>query len=851
MADALSEQTEAAFDAANEVPQRGALAREDDESLLVMKPEEAARTMMREWDDSWKDIANIAEQWKVNKARSEGYTGVTLVKRENRSEAHIPLGARKAVQGMNKAARLCRAVGSAIWNDPPKADATPAGDDDEDRDAAETSTRVLNDVCSEGNLDYPLAGRTAWDRGSDFGSGFLRIWVDETGGGRMPKEIQASPEAVSPDDPFPNGDDCEPILRYVTPDGQFTDDKSQADHVWLPKVKREILTGKHVRFIPFNGTTDIWDADGAQIGAARSLGELKRQFPELREWPADRIAKLVTTRPQHFNDLLPSGKKDPNADPSKDESMCFVLTRFHVQSPKYPKGCYVIAAGKDEILYRGPWYDELHDEPLDIPLTQFKHFAEEGNPYGNALMTNLGPGNEVRAQMVASWLEHLDRFNNRRLFVPLTSTLQAHQLQSPTGTPIPILPGGEPKYEEIPDFPVITEKMLAFASAEMDDESRLQQVGQGLNPAGVKSGLHANAIREQVQIGLSDLRENTERGLVRGWRIILQQIRAFFTQPQQIRWMGNDGAYKVDRWSNADLGGTKDVRIQRGTFTGLSPIGKANSVFEYIQAGIPINPMDVQHLLEGQVGAQLGLQDNPHRLRVKRQIAEWEEGPPDGWAPPPPMVDQMTGQPIPGSDPYLVKIWEPRPQDAMPDAAQIRVYELARAMAGTTYSRWPREWRMGIDQAFELAKQASQILTAEAVQKMQQELQKTKEALNKAEGAIKTSVAVKMADLDPFQTQAVMQQVGLPVPESTLPPPLDPRDELVVKSGLEMDKHKLSTAADLEKTKLTLEAQPKEQPKPQARASQPPAAQPVVRSPRKPKDDRVSAAIGKLKGGKK
>lgn len=807
----FNEGTDEVFDPTNVVPVKGAAQPPADEtSLMTMPKADAVREMMKDWDASWKDIKSISEQWRVNKARNDGYTGVSIIKRQDKNEAYIPLNARKGVSGLNKAARLCRAVVSAIFTDPAKAEATPAGDDDEDRDAAETSTRVLADLCSEGNLDYNLASRDASDLGSIYGSGFVRFWVDETGGGWVPKEAETDTAAAS-----------DTVLQYVTADGQLTEDRMAADRVWQPRVKREILTGKHVRFIPFHGTRDIWEADGVMIGAARSLGELKRMFPEIRKWDADRLAKLVTTRPQHFNELLPYGKKDTTSqDPTKDESMCFVLTRFHVQSPKYPEGAYLLAAGTDEMLYRGKWFDETHAEPLDIPITQLKQLTEEGNPYGVGLMEQLGPGNEIRAQMIGSWLEHLDRFNNRRIFVPMTSTLQAQQLQSPTGTPIPILPGGEPKYEELPDFPVITEKMLAFISTEMDDESRLQQVGQGLNPSGVKSGLHANAIREQVQVGLSDLREHFERGVVRGWRIILQQTRAFYSEPQQIRWMGNDGRYKVQKWSQADLGSTKDVRVQKGSFTGLTPQGKANEAIMYHQMGL-LPPAELEHVLESQLGGLLGLQDNAHRLRIRRQIATWEEGPPDGWMPAPqiPTVDPTTGQPVPPApDPVLTSIFDVRPVDQLPDAAGIRVYELGRAMDGTGYARWPKEWQVGMEQAFMQAKASAQVLDAESVQKIQQGAQEAGQKLQQAQAKLAEKPSISLAlkagfMLDQAQVGAILAQEGMQLPAGGVAEPvLDPNAEMQTKAQLEsqkiqaeVDKHRIGAAADVEKARVDVQ----------------------------------------------
>src|ERR1700675_4902019 len=117
MADGLNtDRTEAAFDTKNTVRTERPIASkkkreaDDEESLLAMEEAEAAKAMLKDWDKSWKDIKRYAEQWKVNRARSEGFTGVQLVKKQDQLQAYIPTGAKKNVAGMNKASRLSRRI---------------------------------------------------------------------------------------------------------------------------------------------------------------------------------------------------------------------------------------------------------------------------------------------------------------------------------------------------------------------------------------------------------------------------------------------------------------------------------------------------------------------------------------------------------------------------------------------------------------------------------------------------------------------------------------------------------------------------------------------------------------------
>src|SRR5690348_39681 len=191
------DRTEEALDSRNTIRKdedsgkkpRGKKPGKSKDSLLDMEESEAARQALKDWNKSWKPIKRFIEQWKVNRARSEGYTGVQLVKRQDQAQAYIPVGAKKNVAGMNKASRLSRRIRATLFGDPPKPEALPSGDTDEHKDAAEMATRVLEDLCSEGKLGYTLDCGDAFDMGGDYGSGFLRFWVDETGGGWQPKQL--------------------------------------------------------------------------------------------------------------------------------------------------------------------------------------------------------------------------------------------------------------------------------------------------------------------------------------------------------------------------------------------------------------------------------------------------------------------------------------------------------------------------------------------------------------------------------------------------------------------------------------------------------------------------------------
>lgn len=757
-------------------------------SLLDMEDTEAAARMRKDWDDSYASVKGLIPQWKVNRLRAKGYAGVQLQKRQDEMRAYVPKGAVPSPVAMNKANRLRRRVRAMLFADPPLPECLPASGDDKDVDTAEFSTRVLTDLCSESNLSYPLLMGDAFDLGADHGSGFTRFFVDPQGGGWQPRTIMAHPKAtveqgaeLDPQTQQPAGKE-ELIKKYVTKQGALTDDKMAPDldiH-WLPAMRYELLTGRQVRLIPAT-SRDIWEADGAMVGAMVPWVTLKSTFPELAKMDAEAIQELAADRPSSVKDLLPLAQQKALGLSTEvtDETLIFTLTRYHRQSSTYPKGFYGCCVGKDTLLHRQAWYDEQHQSHLDIPITQLKQFTEDGNPYGYGMMDALGAGNEQLARMSAFEDEYLERFARRKTFLPTVSILSPDQLQMETRTVIPINAGGQPIEQEIPDFPQMVEKSKAATSLEMDDESGLQQAGQALNVPSVQSGDHAKIILDQIAVGLSDLRQNAERGLVRGWRILLQQVRFAYTVPQRLQYVGENGQYLEEEWSGADLGSTRDVQIARGSFTQLSRQAKADLVDRYVAAKY-MTPEEAADVVASGVGGLLGLQDNPHRQRVRGQISRWRKGPPKDWTPPQ-MVMGQNGQPQPGPDPIGAQIFNPLAVDDEPDVAKLRLYELGRACSGQRYQQMLPAWRVLLDTEYQRARRSAGVVTAQEQQQQAGQAYNDQKGRADAETQAKVaesqrkppslSVSVSTTPLDSGQTQVVLTQMGLQVPPRTEPLP--------------------------------------------------------------------------------
>lgn len=724
---------------------------------LTGEPEKVAKDIDARWNAQNKGMKTGLARGDLNERRRAGDPYSKLIKDTDADtfRVYTPRGIDQAPPSLNKSDDLCVKVVANIYADPPKPECEPASDSDEDRSSAEFSTRVLMNECTESGLNIPELMWDAEDAACSWGSGYVYAYVDPQGGGHRPKEVMApqgatqlgpdgQPVLVGPDGMAIGGP---AVIRYVGADGvSIVDDPNDAQLEWLPKVCGEVLTRKHLRFLP-ETCTGIKDAQGVLIAAFDQLGDLKAKFPDVAKMSAEDLGKLVSYRPEIAKTLLPKhagngeGTKTPDHDSSQgppDDALVLTITGYRRGSGAYPLGAYVVMGGEKFLLHRQEWCEEVKGKSgkpvkraMDIPVAQFRQFKDK-DPHGRGLVDRVGDGDPLVSFAIGAIVEYLHRVNNPHLFVPIGSGIQPKSLQLPRGTPIPFNPsgGGKPQQEEIAPLPPAFMEFIQFIRGDQDSVAGLQQAAQGVASASVQSGTHAQQIIEQALVALGGVKQGSDGGFMRLCRIVLQLIRKYYTTPQRIKIVGDDGAFKEREWMGTDLGTTTDAKIQVGTSTMLSASAKSAIALEKLNVGA-ITPEEFQRAEAGNTRALIGTQDNPHKTRVNGQIADWNDGPPEDWQPPQqqPGMDPATGQPLPPEPDPANPFADRRVVDMVPDVATLRYQALARANSSSKYGTKPPEWRQYFDAELEAMRQAAGVATvAEQQQAAQAQAQQPVQA---------------------------------------------------------------------------------------------------------------------------
>lgn len=714
--------------------------------------------------ESQEQLAKNRDAARKHRARVRaGVPFSVLNKDEDRNvwTAELPPGASAQPSPIpNKADDLCRKIVSQVIVDLPAPDPKPATDDEKDRGAADLAKRFLKVDGDESGTNDPELFRDVLDSAMTDASEFAHVWVDMQGGGWRPLKIKAHPQATDVQNPLvamqpvmdpvtqqPAVDPMtgqpqmqeiptsEYVFRYVNA-GQFVENAAEAERQWMPKIVRDVLGPAHVRTVP--EVSDVANAEAVILLMVGPVSELKRRVPEIDEAVVQRLAEWKPRRhkalvPQAMRARLKEQQKQKDTLQVDDHTLVFWYQQYCSVGPEYMDGAEILVSGADGgiVLKKGTLRKDIENEGdtvvllRDIPVAQCKalHDSEYRDPMGKAPIDLFGHTNEGLAQIYGAVLEDTDKRLHPNVFIPSTSPVQDWQLTARNGQPIPVYSKDDaPFYEEQSDLASFTPKIIELMEESMRESAMLGSTAEVLDSPNASSGVAKQMEVGQAKVFLAPVAQNFLGFVKRYWRLKLEAAQAFLTIPQEVEYVGLDQAYKVRWFTGADFAGVKDVAVLPGTGTMMSPVEK-QQYLSFAQTAMWLDPEEAGEAGRSSVADDLGLQSMPAEDAIKREIAEWMKGPPEGFTPPQPTMDPATQQPT-----MSAPSWTPfqtRPTDEDPAVAK-RQYKILRDFCYTNdYSQHPPEWRALVDQRVALAQYAAGVQTmrqqAEAAQAQQQQ----------------------------------------------------------------------------------------------------------------------------------
>lgn len=734
--------------------------------------------------EAQEQLAKNREAARKHRARVRaGIPFSVLTKDEDRNiwTAELPPGGSAQPSPIpNKADDLNRKIVSSVIVDLPAPDPKPATDDEKDRGAADLAKRFLKVDGDESGTNDAELFRDVLDSAMTDASEFAHVWVDAQGNGWRPLKIKAHPQAMDASNPLVAIDPAtgaelptaDYVFRYINA-GQFVESPAEAERQWVPRIMRDVLGPQHVRTVP--ETCDVANAEAVILLMVGPVADLKRRVPEL---DGSVISRLAEWKPRRHKVLVPQAMKARLKEQQKqkdglqvdDHTLVFWYQKYCSVGPDYVDGAEILVTGADGgiVLKKGTLRKDIEQDGetvvllRDIPVAQCKalHDSEYRDPFGKAPIDLFGHTNEGLAQIYGAFLEDTDKRLHPNVFIPSTSPVQDWQLTARNGQPIPVYSKDDaPFYEEQADLASFTPQIIELMEESMRESAMLGSTAQVLDSPNAKSGVAKQVEVSQAKVFLAPVAQNFFGFVKRYWRLKLEAAQAFLTIPQEVEYVGLDQAYKQRWFTGADFSGVKDVAILAGTGTLMSPVEK-QQFLSFAQSAMWLDPEEAGEAGRSSVADDLGIQGSPAEDAIKRELAQWMQGPPEQWMPPQPTVDAM-GQQVMGAPSWTP--FQTRPTDEDPIVAK-RQYKILRDFCYTSdYSSKPPEWRALVDQRVALAQYAAGVQTvrqqAEAAMQQQQQAGQEKAASEDKQMSAKREEreAQRAMKIDEMEHQGAMQ----------------------------------------------------------------------------------------------
>ena len=687
-----------------------------------------------------------------------GYWGSTLTKVENHDQyvqSYLP-GTRNRLQTgavPNKQAELCQKLTETLLVDPPRLEPEAEDDSEEAQRGAELAREYLQQDATEAGTDDLTLFAAQIEGATTRASTFNHYWIDPTGGGSIPKQIKAHPLAVDPAHPLvaPDGQPTtDYVLRYVTAGdetgqgAQFTIHPSEAERVWVPRVRIDQLGREHVRLFP--ETADLHHAQQAIVLYFCTVAEAKRRWPETVGTLDDRaLTSLIGWIPLRPTVLLPvalrgkwregfnEGLRDGDAAKGIDQRLLFFYAYYGLSDPDYPEGAAIACNGMNggyvfgrdtltatvEVPSTTRQDETVTDrKDLDLPLVQVRLLpdVDDRDPMGRCFMERIAGAGESGSIMATAMAEAIDQVLHPVRYSIGTSSPNADDVENAraTGSFVPVMTKDETPYiEEVRTLPPAFFPYIGWLHDQMDASAGLRPPDTA-GEAKVKSGVALRIEVDEATKALTRMNYAVHAAWSRHGRVKLQFVMKYFSVPQMLRYVGVDGAAKQEWFTGNDFARVGQITIASGSGTMLPATEKVNLAVQ-LQGAMLVDGDEAADIARPAFAKTLGLPDNPHVQRIERQVSAWLEGPPEGWEEAQAAFQQAAvahaamaqqefaaGAMAP-SVPPPVAPWTPfapLPVDGEPPIAAIRKRRLGREMAHVAFSAQPPAWQAVLLQAY-------------------------------------------------------------------------------------------------------------------------------------------------------
>lgn len=270
------------------------------------------------------------------------------------------------------------------------------------------------------------------------------------------------------------------------------------------------------------------------------------------------------------------------------------LEMWEKPSPRYPKGRYVVVAGK-RLLYSGDWPLEMKDFPYSRLVCQ----EAPSHPYGMGIVKDLASLQIALNRAVSRIVERVEQ---DKLTVLLPKGIEvgadAYESDIDDGRNVrkiyydPTSGGAPPTYQQAPGVTGDTWRLIDLLWLYMQHVAGIHDVNMGGTPTGITAGISIELLQQGDRSQNSSFTTNIEQYAVRRDETRIS-LYAQYAAPFLPRMMGLDDSgnpqtaqMRAQAFRALTGGGSCKVIVTPGSATPKSPAGEQQKALDFLKAGL-------------------------------------------------------------------------------------------------------------------------------------------------------------------------------------------------------------------------------------------------------------------------
>lgn len=283
-----------------------------------------------------------------------------------------------------------------------------------------------------------------------------------------------------------------------------------------------------------------------------------------------------------------------NASDAVENTVKQVNIIYIKPNPSLPNGRYAVWLNKpSQILEDTKWPYPSHD----LPFIKFPGIRIPGQIYDSSVVEQAIPLQKELNRTISQIVQFKNLTIKPQIWAPAGSL---------AGTRITDEPGAIREYNIIGDHRPEAEKMPAMQSYVFDhltgirnsirDVFGLTEVGEGVLPPNLEAGVAIDLLQEMSTDRLAPTIKLIEMALAQGGQLMLNLAQEYYIEPRLVKIKGSGGSVQVKRFTQADIQGGINIRVESGSALPRTRAGKQARIEWLIEKGIIRPDQAYKHL---------------------------------------------------------------------------------------------------------------------------------------------------------------------------------------------------------------------------------------------------------------